>query len=436
MNGQELWNKAKKILPGGSQLLSKRCERFLPGQWPAYYSKAKGIEVWDLDGIKYTDMCIMGIGACILGYADEDVDSAVKKRIDTGSMNTLNCPEEVELAEKLLKLNKWAGGVRYTRTGGESIAVAIRIARAHTKKDKIAFCGYHGWSDWYLAANLGKEDRLGSHLIKGLKPTGVPKGLEGTAIPFHYNKIEELEKIIEENKGEIGVICMEVIRDKKPEDGFLQKVRKIADEIGAVLIFDEITSAFRLSIGGIYKKYGVEPDIIVFGKAIGNGYPMGAIVGKGEIMDIAQESFISSTFWTEGIGPTAALATIEKLERVNAPKHIEEIGNKVEHMWGKLGEENGLNIHSGTDFPALAHFEFKDENSNAIKTLFTQMMLERNYLASTGLYVSYSHKQEDIEKYGEIVNEVFGLLKNAVDRQSVEKQLKGPEVQFGFERLT
>ncbi|MFH1246880.1 MAG: aminotransferase class III-fold pyridoxal phosphate-dependent enzyme, partial [Candidatus Micrarchaeota archaeon] len=323
-----LWNKAKKIIPGGSQLLSKRAEMFLPDYWPAYYSKAKGIEIWDLDGNKYKDMCIMGVGSCILGYSDADVNKAVKNRIDNANMATLNCPEEVELAEKLLSLNQWAGMVRYARTGGESMSIAIRIARAYSKKDKIAFCGYHGWPDWYLATNIKNPEGLNDHLLKGLEPAGVPKALSGTAIPFHYNNIAELEKIVEKNK-DIGVIVMEPIRSQKPEKDFLQKVRKIADKIGAVLIFDEITSAWRMTNGGVYKNFNVNPDIVVFAKAMSNGFPMAAVVGKTEVMDAAQQSFISSTYWTEGIGPTAALATIRKLGEKNVPKHIVSIGQQT-----------------------------------------------------------------------------------------------------------
>jgi glutamate-1-semialdehyde aminotransferase len=243
--------------------------------------------------------------------------------------------------------------------------------------------------------------------------------------PFHYNKIEELEAIVEKNK-DIGVIVMEVMRNKKPENDFLKKVRKIADELNAVLIFDEITSAWRMTIGGVYQLFGVEPDIIVFGKAMSNGFPMGAIVGRSEIMDVAQESFISSTYWTEGIGPTAALATIKKLEEKNVPKHIVNIGEKTGRVWEKVAKEHELKLHVDYGFPPIMHFNFEYENAQAIATLFTQEMLERGYLASRGFYVSYSHKDEDIEKYGETVDEVFKILKKAIESKNVEKMLKGP----------
>ena len=433
--GLDLWEKAKKIIPGGSQLLSKRSERFLPGQWPSYYSKAKGIDIWDLAGKRYTDMSIMGIGSCILGYADDDVGRAVKERVDTANMTSLNCPEEVELAEKLLELNPWAGMVRYARTGGETMSIAIRIARAHTKKDKIAFCGYHGWHDWYIATNLEDQDGLKGHLIAGLAPSGVPRKLQGTAFPFHYNKVEELESIVEKHK-DIGVICMEVMRSTKPENDFLQKVRKIADETGAVLIFDEITSAWRMNVGGIHRIFGVDPDIVAFGKAMSNGYPMGAVVGRSEVMDAAQGSFISSTYWTEGIGPTASLATIKKLEEKNVPDHLVNMGTLVGKTIDKVAEEAGLKVSVDYGFPPVMHFDFEYSNAKAISTLFTQEMLQRGYLASGGIYLSYSHKPEDIEKYGESVREVFGFLKKSIDEGTVEKTLKGQVAQSGFQRVT
>ena len=302
--GQKLWNRAKKIIPGGNMLLSKRAEMFLPDQWPAYFSKAKGCYVWDMGDHKFIDMSIMGIGTNILGFGHPEVDEAVKKVVERGNMSTLNCPEEVYLAERLIELHPWADMVRFARTGGEANAISIRIARAATGKDKVAFCGYHGWHDWYLSANLGDDSTLNGYLLPGLEPKGVPSNLKGTMFPFNYNKIEELEVIVANH--DIGVIKMEVDRNVETEDGFLEGVRKIATDNNIVLIFDECTSGFRETFGGLHKKYGVDPDMALFGKAIGNGYAITAVIGKREVMDATQSTFISSTFWTERIGPTAA----------------------------------------------------------------------------------------------------------------------------------
>jgi glutamate-1-semialdehyde 2,1-aminomutase len=432
--GLKLWNRAKDIIPGGSQLLSKRSEMFLPGQWPSYYKKAKGIEIWDLDDNKYVDMSIMGIGACILGYADEDVNRAVKKAVDAGSMATFNCPEEVELAEILLKLNSWAGMVRYARTGGEAMTVAIRIARAFTRKDKIAFCGYHGWHDWYLSANLADDANLDGHLLPGLEPAGVPRSLKGTSIPFNYNRIDELESIIDRNN-DIGVIVMEPIRHHEPENDFLNKVRKIADDINAVLIFDEITSGWRLNVGGAHALYDVYPDIAVYGKAMSNGFPMAAIVGKNEVMDAAQGTFISSTYWTDRVGPVASIATINKMCENKVPQHLDKIGNLIRISWAELAKEHDLKIHI-EGIPPLPTFIFDHKENQALHTLLTQEMLERGYLAYRSVYVSFCHKERHIEKYMENLDDVFKVIEKGIQKNNIKELLRGNIAQVGFKRLT
>lgn len=431
-NGVNLWHEAKEIIPGGTQLLSKRPDQFLPEQWPSYYKKAKGVEVWDLDGNRFVDMSIMGVGTCILGYADDDVNEAVKKVVDLGSMSTLNCVEEVDLAELLLKLHPWAEMVRYAKTGGEAMAIAIRIARAYTGKEKIAFCGYHGWQDWYLAANLADDANLDGHLLPGLQPTGVPRGLKGTALPFNYNHINELEDIIEKN--DVGVIVMEPIRNHEPEDDFLGRVRKIADEIGAVLIFDEITAGWRLNVGGAHSIYNVQPDIAVYGKAMSNGFPMAAIVGKHEVMNAAQDTFISSTYWTDRVGPAASLVTIHKMQDNDVPAHLSRVGKLINEGWNKIAKEQNLTINIDGILP-LTHFCFACEDSLALHTLFTQEMLKRGYLASKAVYVSYCHDEDCVGRYMENVDEVFGIVQNAIDQKNVYDLLQGPVVSTGFKRL-
>lgn len=431
--GQDLWEKAKRVIPMGTQLLSKTSEQFLPWQWPSYFKKAKGIEVRDIDGNKYLDFTIMGVGSCVLGYADPDVNKAVKKVIDEGNMCTLNSPEEVELADILLKMDRWAGMVRYARTGGEAMAVAVRIARAFSGKDKIAFCGYHGWHDWYLSANLSEDKNLDGHLLPGLKILGVPRALLGTAIPFTYNRIDELKEIMEKN--EIGVIVMEPIRSYYPEGGFLEKVRALADRYKAVLIFDEITSGFRMRVGGAYKLFNVEPDIVVYGKAISNGYPMAAIVGKEKIMKKAEESFISSTYWTERIGPAASIATIKKMKEKEVPSHLIKMGKKIMDGWKVISEETGIKIKVA-GIPPLPKFSFDYENAQEMMTLFTQEMLKRGFLARDSVYLSYSHKEKDIDRYLSTAGEVFRIIKEGLDRGRIKEMLKGPVARTGFRRLT
>ncbi len=431
--GIDLWNKAKKMIPGGSQLLSKRSEMFLPDQWPSYYKRAKGVEIWDLDDNKFIDMTIMGVGACTLGYADTDVDNAVIKAINQGSMATLNCPEEIELAELLLELHPWAEAVRFARTGGEIMVIAVRIARAYTKKDKIAFCGYHGWHDWYLSSNLADNANLDGHLLPGLDPNGVPRVLLKTALPFEYNKIEQLEALVKEN--EIGVIVVEPLRHQKPENNFLKRIREISDEIGAVLIFDEITSGWRLTVGGAHLTLNVTPDMIVLAKAMSNGYPMATVIGKRNIMEAAQTSFISSTYWTERVGPTAALATIRKMQDKNVPAHLDYIGEKISRGWENLAKEHSLNIDI---LPpnALTTFTFNYENAQELKTLFTQEMLKKGYLASLSVYVSYSHTKEIVEEYFNAVDETFKIIEQGIKENKISDLLEGPVAHSGFQRLT
>jgi glutamate-1-semialdehyde 2,1-aminomutase len=435
MKGQELYRKARTLIPGGTQLLSKRPEMFLPEIWPAYYKKAQGVNIIDLDGNEYMDMSIMGVGACVLGYADKDVDDAVKQAIDNGTNTTLNCPEEVELAELLCELHPWADMVRYARSGGEAVSIAIRIARAATGRDKVAFSGYHGWCDWYLAANLGDDTALDGQLMPGLDPSGVPRGLKGTALPFHYNRLEELERIVSEHGNELAAIIMEPERGVAPKPGFFESVQKIASSTGAVLIFDEITSGFRMNPGGIHLKFGVNPDMAVFAKSMANGYPMAAVIGREEVMDAAQSTFISSTNWSERIGPVAALATIRKLIRENVIEYLMYIGENVQNGWREAADNAGLKIDV-SDSPPLSHFSFKYENDLAISTLFTQEMLKRGFLAWTQFKPSYAHKDVHVEKYLENVQDVFYGIAKAIENGQVEKLLEGPVARRGFYRLT
>jgi len=432
--GQKLYKRAKKVIPGGSMLLSKRPEMFLPDQWPSYFSKSKGCKVWDLDGNEYIDMSIMGIGTNILGYGHPEVDEAVIKTIQNGNMSTFNCPEEVYLAERLIDIHPWADMVRFARAGGEINSIAIRIARAATGKDKIAICGYHGWHDWYLATNLADDEGLDGHLLPGLQPNGVPKALRGTTLPFNYNNIEELESIISANPNQIAAIKMEVFRNFEPEANFLQKVRALANKHGIILIFDECTSGFRETFGGLHKKYGVEPDIALLAKALGNGYAISACIGRKEFMQAAQSTFISSTFWTERIGPSAALKTLEVMEREKSWEKITQTGKAISQRWKLLADKYELGITTW-GLPALTGFSFTSENALAYKTLLTQEMLANGYLAGNSVYVCIEHKPEVVNGYFETVEPVFALIKECEDGRDINSLLNGPLCHAGFKRL-
>lgn len=431
---QALYRTAKKIIPGGTQLLSKRPEMFLPENWPAYYSKAKGCEIWDLDKKRYIDMSYMGIGACILGYADAGVDKAVKYAVDSGNMTTLNVPEEVELAKILIKIHPWSEMVRYARTGGEAMAIAVRLARAKSGKDKILFCGYHGWHDWYLSANLANNKSLDGHLLPGLNPRGVPRGLTGTSIPFTYNNREEFKKKFFAHKDELAAVVMEPIRNYYPQKNFLETIRRLTEKFGIALIFDEVTSGFRLTLGGAHLLFKVNPDIVVLGKAISNGYPMAAIIGTKGYMNYAQESFISSTYWTDKIGSTAALKTIKLIKQKQVVKYLNKIGKFVQNEWLRHAKKHNLDITVSGIYP-LGHFEFNYDNKLAIKTLMTQLMLKRGYLATTAYYASYAQKMRHVRGYIKALDQTFKIIKQAIQTNTVEKKLEGPICHSGFKRL-
>ena len=430
--GQKLWKRAKNIIPGGNMLLSKRSEMFLPDKWPSYFSKSKGCEVWDLDGNKFTDMTIMGIGTNTLGYGHPEVDEAVLKNINNGNMSTLNCPEEVQLAEKLVDMHSWAEMVRFARSGGEANAIAIRIARAASGKDKVAVCGYHGWHDWYLSANLSGDDNLESHLLPGLTPNGVPKNLRDTVFPFLYNDFESLRSIVDSN--DIGVIKMEVIRTTKPEDDFLKKVRDLANAKNIVLVFDECTSGFRETFGGIHMKFDVEPDMAMFGKTMGNGYGITAVVGKKEIMESAQTSFISSTFWTERIGPTAALKTLEVMENIESWDIITDIGKSIREKLKDLALANDLDI-TFSGIPSLTTFSFQSDNELEYKTLITQEMLKKNFLASNAIFTCINHTPNVVDNYILALDPIFKTIKECENGKDIKKLLEGPTCHSGFKRL-
>jgi glutamate-1-semialdehyde 2,1-aminomutase len=431
--GQKLWKRAKKLIPGGNMLLSKRSEMFLPDYWPSYFSKAKGCYIWDLDDKKLLDMTIMGIGTNTLGYGHDEVDNAVIESIRKGNMSTLNAPEEVYLAEKLIEINPWAQMVRFARTGGEANAIAIRIARAASGKDNVAICGYHGWHDWYLSANHNDTSDLSQHLLAGLEPAGVPLNLKNSVFPFQYNNFEELENIVLTKN--IGVIKMEVQRNFAPNNNFLQKVRKIASDNNIVLIFDECTSGFRETFGGLFLKYNVEPDIVMFGKTIGNGYALTAVVGKSEIMEAAQKTFISSTFWTERIGSVAAYKTLEVMERTKSWEIITSNGNKM-----KEGLQNLANLHklkiNITGLVSLLTYSFESTNSLKYKTLITQEMLKKGILASTNFYASIAHSDSEFERYFNELDLVYKLIAECESNtKNIDNLLDGEICHDGFKRL-
>ena len=408
--GQKIWKRATKVIPNGNMLLSKNPSRFFNlNKWPVYFKKTKGCEIWDLDNKKFYDFSFMGVGTNILGYNNLSVDNAVKKTIKNGNLSTLNSSEEVFLAEKLISMHPWAQMVHFARSGGEANAIAVRIARAATNKHKVIVCGYHGWHDWYLSANLSKKNSLDTHLFPNLKYKGVPKNLKNSIYTFNYNDFDKLSKTIEKDK-QIGIIKMEVQRDHPPKNNFLKKIRKLADDKGIILIFDECTSGFRETFGGLHLKYNVMPDIAMFGKAMGNGYAITAIVGKKEYMKFAQQTFISSTFWTERIGPTAGIATLKEMERLRSWETITKTGKYLKKCIQKISDKNQIKIEF-TGLDALINFKFENEKHEIFTKFITSEMLEKGFLAKNSIYVSISHSSQLIKKYLYHLENVFSKLR-------------------------
>ena len=432
---QKQYTQAKELIPGGTQLLSKRPEMFAPGHWPAYYEQAIGCEVVDTEGRRFTDMSHNGILACILGFSDPDVNAAVIRRVHLGSMATQQTHDEVRLAELMTEIHPWATQARFTRTGGEAAAVAVRIARAATRKDKVAICGYHGWHDWYLAANLTETNALEGHLLPGLEPAGVPSGLKGTTLPFRYNQLDELDALIKKHGDELAAIVLEPTRHTDPEPGFLEGVRERASNIGAKLVFDEISIGWRLCLGGAHLKFGVDPDLAIFAKSISNGFAMGAVIGDRETMSAAEGSFISSAYWTEGIGPAAAVATIEKLKRINAPAHLADIGGRFLKAWIELGERHAVPVTTGGR-PELALIGFDHADANALMTLFTIRMLDHGFLAGGSFSPTMAHQAEHVGRFMTAANDVFHEIRECLAHNDVLKRIDNRPKHTMFARLT
>lgn len=430
--GQKLWRHARSRIPGGSMLLSKRAEMHLPTKWPAYFSTARGCTVTDLDGNTFIDVGWMGIGTNILGYGHPGVDAAVIDVVAKGNLSTLNCPEEVLLADRLCDLHPWADKVRFTRSGGEACAVAVRIARAASGRDGVAFCGYHGWHDWYLSANLAEDSALDGHLLPGLQPNGVPRALAGTSTPFAFNDLGALEALVA--GGEIGVIIMEVERSSAPAPGFLEGVRALATRLGIVLIFDECTSGFRKVVGGTHLTLGVEPDIVILGKTLGNGYAINAVVGRDAVMQAAEQTFISSTFWTERIGPAAALASLAAMEAEDAPARIDSLGNKVSDIWRRGAADAGLNI-TVSGLPALTRFAVPGIDPTVLKTLVAAEMLAKGFLAANACYACIAHTDDVLGRYEDAINPVFSLIATLGNDKAIIDHLDLPLAQSDFRRL-
>ena len=430
-SGQKLWEDAKKIIPGGNMFLSKNPENYLPKFWPSYYHSAKGCVVKDLDNKKYIDMT-MSVGTNILGYSNDAINNSVIKAIRNSTMSTFNPKEEVILAKKLLKLHTWAGGVKFARTGGEANALSLRIGRSFIKKTKIAICGYHGWHDWYLSANLNKKGNLNEHLLKGLSTIGVPKELKNTVFPFTYGNYQQFEKILKRN--DIGIVKMEVSRSLNADIKFLKKIRSECSKKNILLIFDECTSGFRQTYGGIHKLYKIIPDLAIFGKSLGNGFAISAVIGKKKIMQSSRNSFISSTFWSERVGYVAAIKTLDEMKRKKSWKKLSSLGIYFRKELIRIAKKNNLEIKL-SGLLAIPVFSIKNDKNNIYKTYITQEMLKKGFIVNNAVYISIAHNRKIFKRFFLALDSIFGLIKKYNSHKKIRQQLYGRESNSSFKRL-
>jgi len=413
----EIYERAGELIPGRTQLRSRLASGFAEGVSPVYAAHAKGSRFVDVDGHEYIDW-VNAVSAVILGHADDVVDGAVKEQIDRGSIYTLNSPTEVELAEELLQTIPSAEMVRYAKGGGDACAVAVRIARGATGRDKIIFSGYHGWHDWYQSAQHIADPSLAS----GVAPLGVPKALAGTALPFAEGDLDTLRRLLDENRGEVAAVMMEPIRSSIPPEGYLEEVKELAHAEGAILIFDEVLCGWRIAIGGAQEFLGITPDITVVAKCMSNGYPMGAVVGSREVMAPAKDMFISSSYWSDNIGLVASLTTIRELNRRNSAERFDEIGEGLRAALGEAIDSAGISARvTGLNIGLSVEIDVPDESlSPKAKTLFVQEMALRGVHIGGAFKATLAHTEEDIRVTGEAASEslrvVMAGLEGDLDR--------------------
>jgi len=432
----ELYERAKQLIPGGMQLVSRRPSRYAEGVSPVYAARGKGARIWDVDGNEYIDWA-SGIAAIILGYCDEAVDDAVREQIGRGVNFSISSELEIELAEEVTRTIPCAEMVRYTKCGGEACAVAVRIARGATGRDVVLFCGYHGWSDWYLAANLAGGDSLGAHLLPGIEPIGVPQGLRGTSVPFPYGDLAALGETLDRHKGKVAAIIMEPLRSEAPPEGYLSGVAKLCREHDAILIFDEISAGFRFGMEAAQGYVGVTPDMAVFAKSISNGYPMGMVVGRRDVMAPAAQMFISSTYWSDAIGLTATLTTIRELRRRRTAEYLWDFGAKLQRRVNVAAEEVGYGARL-TGLPIYSHVHFPTDDGQTRKqltTLYIQEMAKRGCHGYASFYLNGAQGDAELEQTAAAAREVFALLKRGTDENRLGELIEAKLQNEPFQRL-
>ena len=383
----ELWRTACGLIPGGSQTNSKRPHSRLleQGRYPALVDRASGCRVWDPDGNEYIDY-LMGMGPIILGYAYPEVDEAVLAALDRGTGYGLPSPLEAQAAEALCRAVPCAEMVRFLKTGAEATSAAARIARAHTGRERIAQCGYHGWHDQWMAPR---------------QEPGVPLALREYTLPFTYNRLETLEKLFADYPGEIAAVMLVATQVEAPDSGYLAAVRDLARENGALLIFDEIVTGFRMARGGAQDYFGVTPDLACFAKAMANGMPLAAVVGPRELMAPVEDLVISTTYGGETLALAALIATAEVMTREPVQTHLWAMGERLMKGLNEAARNQGVSAEM-IGYPCMPQLRFGDQKAERVAAMwetFLAALAERGVLTGIGRlwFITYSHTEEDVE---------------------------------------
>jgi len=416
-----LREKARTLIPSGTQTFSKGPTQFVQGVAPVFLTRAQGSHVWDVDENEYVDYP-MALGPVILGHNYPLVTEVVTRQMQEGMAFSLPHPLEVELAELLTEVVPCAEMVRFGKNGSDAVSGAVRVARAYTGRDIIVCCGYHGWQDWYIGTTSRNK--------------GVPKAVQELTIPFRYNDVPSLENIFAEHPGRIAAVIMEPVGVVEPRGGFLQRVRELAHHEGALLIFDEIITGFRLAVGGAQEYFGVMPDLACVGKAMANGFPLSAVVGRREIMELFDEVFFSFTFGGETLSLAASLATIREMRDKNVIGHLWEQGRKLKDGYNVLAREFGVSKHTECiGLPPRTIVTFRDESgaeSLILKSLFQQECLKRGVLFAGGHNVCYSHSDADISYTLRVYRTTLEILAAAIREGGAAARLEGEPVQPVF----
>jgi glutamate-1-semialdehyde aminotransferase/spore coat polysaccharide biosynthesis protein SpsF (cytidylyltransferase family) len=426
VRSNELWERAKQLIPAGTQTLSKGPTQFVDGVAPKYLARGKGSHVWDVDGNEYIDFP-MGLGPVTLGHCHPVTQEAVRRQLEEGITFSMMHPLELEVAERLCEIIPCAERVRFGKNGSDATAAAVRCARALTGRDLIAHCGYHGWQDWYIGS------------VGGVRARGVPESVKALQKPFIYNDVGSLERIFAEHPGQVAGVIMEVMTVQEPRDGFLQKVADLARRNGAVLVFDEIISGCRYRLGGLQEYFGVTPDLATVGKGMANGLPISAVVGRAEVMSTFDDIFFSFTFGGECLSLAAAKACIDFIRREPVIEHFWKQGEKLQTAYRQIAQQFGLEAYTDCaglpPWTACLFLDHEGQQGLAMKSLFQQELLKRGILFSGSQFICYEHSDADVQRTIDAYEAAFTVLRHGVQNNCVERLLEGKKIEPVFRRV-